>query len=41
MKRARSTSAKPTEAVWGLILVTSDKAFRRIKKLEVEDWTKP
>jgi tRNA(fMet)-specific endonuclease VapC len=24
-----------------LILVTNDQAFRRIKKLKVEDWTKP
>ena len=24
-----------------LILVTNDRAFRRIKKLKVEDWTKP
>jgi predicted nucleic acid-binding protein len=26
---------------WELILVTNDQAFRRIKKLKVEDWTKP
>jgi predicted nucleic acid-binding protein len=25
----------------GLILVTNDRAFARIKKLKVEDWTKP
>jgi tRNA(fMet)-specific endonuclease VapC len=25
----------------GLILVTNDHAFDRIKKLKVEDWTKP
>ncbi len=25
----------------GLVLVTSDQAFRRIKKLKIEDWTKP
>ena len=24
-----------------LILVTNDHAFKRIKKLKVEDWTKP
>lgn len=24
-----------------LVLVTNDRAFRRIKKLKVEDWTKP
>jgi tRNA(fMet)-specific endonuclease VapC len=26
---------------WELILVTDDQAFGRIKKLKVEDWTKP
>lgn len=24
-----------------LVLVTNDRAFRRIKKLKIEDWTKP
>ncbi len=25
---------------WDLILITNDQAFRRIKKLKMEDWTK-
>ena len=25
----------------GLILVTDDRAFRRIAKLKIQDWTKP
>jgi tRNA(fMet)-specific endonuclease VapC len=25
----------------GLVLVTHDQAFKRIKKLKIEDWTKP
>ena len=25
---------------YGLILVTNDQAFKRIKKLKIEDWTK-
>lgn len=25
----------------GLVLVTNDQAFKRIKKLKIEDWTKP
>jgi predicted nucleic acid-binding protein len=24
-----------------LVLVTNDKAFKRIKQLKIEDWTKP
>ncbi len=27
--------------VLDLVLVTNDQAFRRIKKLKIEDWTKP
>lgn len=26
---------------YGLIVVTNDRAFGRIKKLKIEDWTKP
>ena len=39
--RCRAEQSRRTGSGRELILVTNDRVFRRIKKLKVEDWTKP